>query len=148
LTSEPILRVAAQPEPVNPFKWYVIAETPDYYQTAMVLTRSDQIDTDAGETIYKPPVTLATLAAKRSLLGRVYLDWAKFPVVEDRGAMAPPGYQVDPPQQDWHTVQFRDLRFDYPVLSMKASDSILSGWVYVGPQREIEGMFMNGKEQD
>jgi inner membrane protein len=142
-----ILRVAAQPYPVNPFHWYVIVETPDNYQTAMVYTRADRIDTDAGETVYKPSVTKAVAAAKQSWLGRVYLDWSKFPVTEDKGAMSPPGYNVDPPQRDWHTVQFRDLRFGYPVLSFKANDSVLSGWVYVGPQQEIEGMFMSGEEQ-
>jgi inner membrane protein len=147
ITSEPILRVAAQPYPINPFEWYVIAETADYYQTATVHTRSDQIDTEAGEMLYKPPVTMATLAAKRSWLGRAYLDWSKFPIVEDKGPFAPPGYQVDPPQQNWHTVEFHDLRFGYPILSFNGSDAVLAGWVYIGPQQEIEGMFMSGKEQ-
>ena len=144
----PILRVSAEPEPINPFLWHAIVETADFYQSASVHTRSDQIETDSAEDVlYKPPVTIATLAAKRSLLGQVYLDWAKWPVVEDKGAMPPPGYNVDPPGQDWHTVQFRDLRFNYSVLSQKPNDGVLSGWVYVGPQREIEGMFMSGKEQ-
>lgn len=147
IANEPTLRVYAEPLPINPFRWFVIVETPHTFQTAMVNTRSDQIDTDTGETIYKPPVTPATLAAKRSWLGRVYLDWSQIPLVEDKGALKPPGYKVDPPAQDWHTVQFRDLRFGYPVMSFKPSDSILAGWVYVGPQQEIEGMFMSGKEQ-
>jgi inner membrane protein len=147
VTNEGILRVAAEPYPINPFRWYVIMETPDYFQTATVNTRSDEMDTDAGEMIYKPPVTMATLAAKRSWLGRDYLDWSKFPVVEDKGAFPAPGNKIDPPDPDWHTVQFHDLRFGYPVLSLRPNDSILSGWVYVGPQQEIEGMFMNGTEQ-
>jgi inner membrane protein len=147
VTSEPALRVHAEPMPINPFRWYVIAETANTYQTAMVNTRADRIDTDAGETLYKPPVTLSTLAAKRSWLGRVYLDWSQIPFVEDKGSMALPGYNVDPPDQNWHTVQFRDLRFGYPIMSFKPNDFVLAGWVYVGPQREIEGMFMSGKEQ-
>lgn len=142
-----ILRVAAEPYHINPFHWYAVAETPDTYQTAMVYTCADRVDTDAGETIYKPPVTPAVAAAKQSWLGRVYLDWSTFPVTEDKGPIAPPGYNVDPLQRDWHTVQFHDMRFGYPVLSSKANDSVLSGWVYVGPQQEIEGMFMSGKEQ-
>ena len=148
LINAPILRVSAEPEPINPFHWHAIVETPDFYQSASVHTRTDQIDTDAAEDVfYKPPVTMATLAAKRSWLGRVYLDWAKWPVVEDKGAMPAPGTNIDPPDPNWHTVQFRDLRFDYPILSRKPDDGILSGWVYVGPQEEIEGMFMGGKEQ-
>jgi inner membrane protein len=146
--SAPILRVAAEPQPINPFLWQAIIETPDFYQSASVHTRSDQIETDSAEDVfYKPPVTIATLAAKRSWLGQVYLDWAKWPVVEDKGAMPPPGYKVDPPDPNWHIVQFRDLRFDRTVLSRNSDDAILSGWVYVGPQEEIEGMFMSGKEQ-
>jgi inner membrane protein len=148
VTTEPILRVAAEPEPINPFLWYAVIETADYYQSAAVHTRSDEIESEPAEDVtYKPPVTMATLAAKRSWLGRVYLDWSSWPVVEDKGAMPPPGYNVDPPDRNWHTVQFRDLRFDYPILSQKPSDVVLSGWVYVGPQQEIEGMFMSGREQ-
>ena len=148
VTNAPILRVSAQPEPINPFLWYVLIETPDYYQTATVHTRSDQIDTDSAENvIYKPPVTKSTLAAKRSWLGKVYLDWSKWPIIEDKGAIAPPDYKVDPPDPNWHTVEFRDLRFGYPILSLKPSDSALAGWVYVGPQQEIEGIFMSGTEQ-
>jgi len=147
ITREHILRIAAQPHPINPFLWYVIVETPNYFRTASVDSHSGQIDTDAGEMIYKPPVTMATLVAKRSWLGRVYLDWSKFPIVEDKSAMPLPGYDVDPPQKDWHTIQFRDLRFGYPVLSLKSNDNVLSGWVYIGPQEEIEGMFMSGAEQ-
>jgi inner membrane protein len=144
----PILRVAAEPQPINPFLWNAIIETPDFYQRATVRTRSDQIETDSAEDVlYKPPVTMATLVAKRSYLGQVYLDWAKWPVVEDKSAMPPPGYNIDPPDPNWHTVQFRDLRFDYPIFSQKPNDAILSGWVYVGPQQEIEGMFMSGREQ-
>lgn len=143
-----ILRIAAQPYPINPFRWYVITETPDFYQTEWVYTRADRIDTDTDQTIYKPEVTKAVAAAKQSYLGKVYLDWAKFPITEDKGPIAPPGYDVDPPQRNWHTVQFRDLRFGYPVFSFRPSDSVLSGWVYVGPQNEIEGLFMSGKEQN
>jgi inner membrane protein len=148
VTSAPILRVAAEPQPINPFLWSGIIETADYYQSATVHTRSDQIDSEPAEDVfYKPPVTPAVQAAKQSFLGKVYLDWSRWPVVEDKGAMPPPGYKVDPPRPDWHTVQFRDLRFDYSVFSHKPSDAVLSGWVYVGPQQEIEGMFMSGSEQ-
>jgi inner membrane protein len=31
---------------------------------------------------YKPQETPATLAAKESYLGRAYLDWAQYPIVE------------------------------------------------------------------
>ena len=56
-----------------------------------------------------------------------------------------PGYNIDPPGQDWHTVQFRDLRFATPPGSGKAPP--LSGWVYIGPGEEIEAMVLSGREQ-
>ena len=45
---------------------------------------------------YKPEETPITLAAKRSYLGRVYLDWAQYPITETE-ALNPPegGYIVD-----------------------------------------------------
>ena len=52
----------------------------------------------------KPPETPATLVAKRSYLGRVYLDWAQYPIVTESSSGAD------------SVVQLRDLRFDYPQL--------------------------------
>ena len=53
------------------------------------------------QIIYKPPTTLATLVAKRSWLGEIYLDWSQYPVVTETG--------TDP--DGITTVSFRDLRF-------------------------------------
>jgi inner membrane protein len=50
----------------------------------------------------KPEETPVTLAAKRSELGRVYLDWAKYPVVETE--------QIE----SGYIVRFRDLRYYDP----------------------------------
>ena len=151
ITREPILRVAAEPYPINPFLWHMVIETRDYYQAATVHTRTDQIDTDAYEdTIYKPPVTPAAGAAKRSWLGRVYLDWSKYPVATDLGTLQPPGAGSPPPVPGWHTVEFEDLRFAYSPMSASpgaGSNTPLAGWVYVGPAQQIEEMFMSGYEQ-
>ena len=46
-----------------------------------------------------------TLAAKKSYLGQVYLDWAHYPMTETEQFEAP---------QAGYTVRFRDLRYDYP----------------------------------
>jgi len=114
-------------------------------------TLGDRVDTDDdAEVLYKPPVTAAVAAAKQSYLGRVYLDWARWPVVEDRGTVPAPGSDF-PPQPGWHTVEFEDLRFGYSPLiggaGRSSEDPPLSGSVYVGRGREIEGMFMSGREQ-
>jgi inner membrane protein len=150
-TKEPVIRTAAQPHMLDPFRWHAIMETRDYFQTAQVSTIEDRVDTDEyADVLYKPPITSAVAAAKQSYLGRVYLDWSQWPVVEDRGTVPAPGSEY-PPQPDWHTVQFQDLRFGYSALTGSqargAGDPPLSGWVYVGRGQEIEGMYMSGREQ-
>ena len=150
-TREALLRVAAEPHMLDPFSWHAIMETKDYYQTAEVRTLGDQVMTDEGtDVIYKPPVTAAVAAAKQSYLGKVFLDWSTWPLTEDRGALTAPGADFAA-KPTWHTVEFQDLRFGYAALtaegSQPATDSPLSGWVYVGRDGEIEGMFMGGHEQ-
>jgi inner membrane protein len=145
-TREPLIRSAAEPHMLDPFRWRVIMETEDYFQTAEVRTIGDQVQTDDyTDVIYKTPVTAAVAAAKQSYLGRVYLDWSKWPVTEDQGEVTVPGAK-GAPQPGWHAVEFQDLRFGYlPVGSGEREP--LSGWVVVGPGGEIEGMYMQGYEQ-
>ncbi|HZZ39878.1 MAG TPA: metal-dependent hydrolase [Acidobacteriaceae bacterium] len=150
-TREPLIRVAAEPHMASPFDWHVVMETKDYYQTAEVHTIGDRVETDAyDDVIYKPSVTPAVTAAEQTYLGKIYLDWSKWPVVTDLGHVPVPGVDVTP-EPNWHTVEFQDLRFGYwPLGSERAGRPRvppLSGWVYVGPGNEIEGMFMQGHEQ-
>jgi inner membrane protein len=149
-TRESLIRAAAEPHMVDPFAWHVIMETPDYYQTAEVETIGDRVETDDSDAIYKPPVTPAVAAAKQSWLGKVYLNWSTWPLTEDRGPVQAPGADFAP-KPDWHTVEFEDLRFGHGALRQYSvqdeQNPPLSGWVYVGPQNEIEGMFMGGNEQ-
>ncbi len=150
--SEPAIRLAATPYPINPFHWHGLIETADFFQTASVDTHGDTVDTDADEILYKPPVTMATQAAKRSYLGRIYLDWSSWPVVTDLGAVAAPGSEDIPslsaPPENWHTVEFRDLRFGDPsTIPGKPRVPPLSGWVYIGPGNEVEAMLFSGREQ-
>ena len=73
--------------------------------------------------MYKPADTPAVEAAKQTLLGRVYLDWGTWAVVRDVGqepvaGMDPPNL---PPNRIWTTVEFTDLRFDYPFLATRSA---------------------------
>lgn len=152
LTREPLLRVAAEPNMIDPFRWHGLMETQDSYQTAEVRTVGDQVTTDdSTDVIYKPPVTAAVAAAKQSYLGRVYLDWSTWPVATDLGVMRAPGADFAP-KPEWHTVEFEDLRFGHGAITLRRAQDdrnpTLSGWVYVGPANEIEGMFMSGNEQN
>ena len=92
IAAEPVLRMAMEPYPVNPFRWHAILETADYYQTAEIDTHTGSIESDPRrDVIFKPPVTAATEAAKRTLLGQVYLDWGTWAVVRDVGQEPVPG---------------------------------------------------------
>jgi inner membrane protein len=155
LTSDPPLRMAFEPYPINPFRWHAIVETADFYQTAEIDTRTGSIDSDpAQDVIYKPADTPAVEAAKRTPLGQVYLDWGTWAVVRDVGqepvaGMDPPSL---PPGRNWTTVEFSDLRFGYNFLPGRASHgagdrATLAGWVYIVDGRDDAGEAMNGREQ-
>jgi inner membrane protein len=145
LTGEPLLRVAAEPYPLDPFHWHVIAETKYRYESADVRTLTDSIAEDDAPTP-KTPVTPAVAAAKQSHLGRVFLDWSSWPLTVDLGDEPIPG--MDKPQPGWHTVRFTDMRFAYSRFGRGDDDSpVLAGWVYVDTLGQIETEAMNGRAQ-
>jgi inner membrane protein len=152
IASAPVRLVAAEPYPVNPFRWHTILETADFYQIAEVNTRTGEIDSDPQrDVMYKPPADAAVEAAKQTLLGKVYLDWGRWAVVRDVGQEPVAG--MDPPQlpanREWTTVEFTDLRFDYSYLSTgrAVGRGPLGGWVYIVDGREDAGEVMGGREQ-
>ena len=149
---EPVMRVALEPYPVNPYRWHAILETRDYYQTAEVNTWNESIDSDPEQDVlYKPADTPAIEAAKQTELGKVYLDWGSWAVVRDLGPVPVDGVTppVLPPGRRWTTVAFSDLRFRYKFLPTQdaAVRSPLSGWVYIVDGRDDAGEAMGGREQ-
>ncbi len=152
-----VLRVTASPYPGNIYRWHTVAETADFYQLGTANTLAGTLDTDAEQDmVLKPPTTVATLIAKRSWLGEVYLDWSSWPVVTDIGPVAsfsrdasitpvatPPGTSA---------VTFRDLRFEYdvPFLAGRRNPP-LSGTAYINLGRpdahRVIAMEMDGKAQ-
>ncbi len=152
ISTEPALRIAAEPYPVNPFRWHAIVETSDFYQTAEIDTRTGAIESDPhNDVLYKPADTAAVEAAKQTELGRVYLDWGTWAVVHDLGSVPAPGMAPPqlPPTRTWTTVEFSDLRFDYSRLSARANSGhpALAGWVYIVDGHEDAGEDWNGREQ-
>jgi inner membrane protein len=102
---EPI-RVSAYPYWSNPFRWSGLIETRNFYAIMWVDSLKPDVDPeDRMEIRYKPEETPVTLAAKKSYLGRVYLDWARYPVTETEELSAP---------QSGYLVRFYDLRYRYP----------------------------------
>jgi inner membrane protein len=105
LGNEPLQR-AALPYMFNPFRWYGVVETDDAYLRMNVDSLTPAVDPQGTMQMrYKPPETPVSVAAKRTYLGRVYLDWSRFPVLEVEPRDAPGG---------GYEVRFRDLRFAYP----------------------------------
>ena len=152
VASEPTKRAAAEPYPINPFRWHAVLETDGFYQTAEIDTRSHSIDSNPHrDLMYKPADTPAVEAAKRTLLGQVYLDWGMWAVVRDVGQMPVAGMDPPnlPPGRTWTTVEFSDLRFDYAFLGSRGSTprAPLGGWVYIVDGHDEAGEAMNGKEQ-
>ena len=153
VASERVERVALEPYPVNPFHWHAILETKDFYQTAEVDTWNGTVESNPEtDVMYKPAVTPAVQAAKQTFLGRVYLDWGKWAVVRDVGQEPAPGIKPHklPPGQTWTTVEFIDLRFDYPFLGTQSGTgrTPLAGWVYIVDGRYDAGEVMDGRGQE
>jgi inner membrane protein len=97
------IRVSAFPTYIDPFHWYGVVETSNFFVLAPVSSLAPEVDPEGRlELRYKPEETPVTLAAKKSYIGRVYLDWAQYPITETE-SLAPP--------EQGYIVQFQDLRF-------------------------------------
>jgi hypothetical protein len=95
------VRVGAFPTYANPFLWRGVVETRNFFALANVDSATPEVDPgEHMEILSKPEETSVTLAAKQSYLGRVYLDWAKFPIIE-----------TSPAEDGGYLVRFYDLRF-------------------------------------
>jgi inner membrane protein len=97
------LRVSAYPSLADPFRWYGVVETPNFFALAPVDSLGPQVDPEDTLSVrYKPEETPVALAAKKSYLGRAYLDWAQYPITETETRPSPEGGYI---------VHFQDLRF-------------------------------------
>jgi inner membrane protein len=106
------IRTSAYPDWLNPFRWIGVVETDNFFATMEVNSISPEVDPQGQMRVhYKPPETPVTIAAKKSYLGRVYLDWAKYPITETETLESPPGY----------LVRFKDLRYDYPAMRSRST---------------------------
>lgn len=142
--NEPVLKMTVNPYPGDVFQWFGVVETKNFYQTGILNTHTDSFTSEAPEHIYyKQPQTPAILSAKRSLLGRVFLDWSKYPWMAQRGTF-------DTLQDGGHYTQvhIEDLRFAYNVLFLRGrQNNPLGGTVIIAPDGEVDEMRMNGQIQ-
>jgi len=127
---EPV-RASAFPQPINPFSWNGVVETQDFFQLAPVDSGSGDVDPQNMAVVrFKPEETPVTLAAKKSRLGQVYLDWARYPLVT-----------TEKLEGGRHLVQFEDLRFESAESIAQHQGPILAGYVVLDPQLRAEEMF-------
>jgi inner membrane protein len=116
---------------LNPFAWNGVVETRDFFQLLPVDSGSGEIDPlNIGVMRFKPEETPVTLAAKKSRLGRVYLDWARYPLVT-----------VEQIEGGRNQVQFEDLRFESAEGLAQRRGPPLASYVVLDPQLRVEEMF-------
>jgi inner membrane protein len=126
---EPI-RASAFPQPINPFSWNGVVETRDFFQMAQVDSGSGEVDPlNVGVVRFKPEETPVSLAAKKSRLGRVYLDWAAYPLVT-----------VEKQEGGRYLTLFEDLRFESAEAVAQHRGPTLAGYVVLDPQLRVEEM--------
>ena len=128
-------KLAAYPYWVDPFHWHGVVETESFFQIVPVNSMRPEVDEQSEPLIYyKPEETPVTQAAKASYFGRVYLDWAVFPLtLTEKLQGAFPGYLV------W----FQDLRFGEPG---PRGSGRLGGWVLVGPDLRVQEEGSNSRK--
>jgi inner membrane protein len=116
---------------LSPFAWNGLVETRDFFQMLPVDSGSGEIDPlNIGVVRFKPEETPVTLAGKKSRLGRVYLDWARYPLVTAE--------QIEGGRNQ---VQFEDLRFESAEGLAQRRGPPLAGYVVLDPQLRVEEMF-------
>jgi len=127
-------RLAAYPYMINPYRWHGVVETAGFFQTLPIDSAVPAVDTgNEARTYYKPEETPVTKAAKSSYFGRVYLDWAVFPLVET---------QVLEGETKGYVADFKDLRYAYE------GRNILGGFVVLSPTLQAEEEGPNSSRPD
>jgi inner membrane protein len=97
------IRVSAYGVIANPFTWNAVIETNDFFALTTVNSLMPEVDPEGRLQIrHKPEETPITLAAKKSYLGRVYLDWGQYPITETQQKESSEGGYI---------VRFYDLRY-------------------------------------
>jgi inner membrane protein len=124
-------RVAAYPYMINPFRWHGVVETADFLETVPVNSLGPEIDDSSARLFYKPEVTDVLTAAKSTYFGRVYLDWAMFPFVQQQKLEG---------ETRGYFVNFQDLRYTYPEISGRTA---LGGYVVLDPDLRVLMQGMN-----
>ena len=132
------LRASAYPKWIDPFHWDGVVETPALFALAPVDSLAPEVDPEGSMEIrYKPEETPVTLAAKNSYIGRVFLDWAQYPITETE--------TLQPPEKGY-IVLFQDLRYAGIPRSLTRGRGGLSKAVQLDQNLHVVGDVYEGKE--
>jgi len=115
------LRVAAEPGPLNPFRWRGIVETGPFYAICEV-NLLEEFDPAAGRVLYKPEPdprqAAAAAAARKTEAFRVFLDFSQVPYWRFS--------EVEQPENGI-LVEVVDLRFGTPARTGFAVRAVVDG---------------------
>lgn len=155
-------RISAYGTMFNIFAWNAVVETDSAFRIMPVDSLTPEVDPRRQVRIfYKPAVTPPLQAAKGSYLGRVFLDWADYPVFEVRqllpgedpeeqigaGSRAAVlqnvefGSQEEPPAAGY-LVRMYDLRYFDVESAMRGRRRILGGTVQLDRELHPEAYYM------
>lgn len=143
-------RSLANPDPLNPFRWYTATDFGPAYRLGLADTHRSTFDPGAIFTKSTPQTTLVT--AERTHLGRVYLDWSTMPLVRLSAGLSP---GISPVQSDETSnsaahpdqiVTFTDLRFygDLPFLN-RSRQPPLTGEILLDRNGRVLAEGMDGR---
>src|SRR5207248_2886176 len=112
----PPVRVAAFPDPLNPWRFRGLAETRDFFSLHELDVRAD-FDPNAGRIFYKPEPAPALEAAARTTVFRDFLRFSQYPYWRMQPAPEPEGGV---------TVEVMDLRFGSPQAPAFVAGAVLT----------------------
>jgi inner membrane protein len=99
------LRVAAFPDPINPWRFRGLVETRDFFSLQDLDLRAEA-DPNAGSIFYKPESSPGLDAARRTAAFQGFLEFAQYPYWR---------LQPRPEPENTITVEAMDLRFGSPL---------------------------------
>ena len=142
-------RALANPDPLSPFRWYTVADFGPLYQLGEV---NSNLGIFAPNQVTQPKLNPGPelLAAEKSLLGRVYLDWSSMPFLTISHPTADSGTDTSgEPIPSGHTiVTFADPRFMGDTLLLHATGHTpLTGEVELDANNHVVRQSMDGKVQ-
>jgi inner membrane protein len=109
-----------------------VVETEGFFQRMIVDSLTPEVDPQRQAQVrYKAEETAASRAARQSYLGRVYLDWAQYPVLEVQPLEFP---------NSGYLVRFQDLRFMYP----ERQGGALSAYALLTPDLRVADAWFGG----